>query len=94
MSSQKTPITVWIKANFYHNPWFPDNSRDMLRDRARSRQVSPDGSDITKSYPRRGSSRTSQLRRSRLRQCNDFIFEPIGVFERSYGPYTLLIGGL
>ena len=21
---QKTPITVWIKASFYHNPWFPD----------------------------------------------------------------------
>ncbi len=27
---------VWIKANFYDNPWFPDElKRDMLRDRAR-----------------------------------------------------------
>jgi phage terminase large subunit len=30
------PDFLWIKANFYDNPWFPDElRRDMLRDRAR-----------------------------------------------------------
>jgi phage terminase large subunit len=30
------PDFLWIKANFYDNPWFPDElRRDMLRDRSR-----------------------------------------------------------